>query len=247
VIFSKNNVLLSGQPNMIKTVNNWCNIIQYSLLPPNCIFCGRKGEGQKDLCGHCLQSFAQLPEHCSCCARAIPKNALCGHCQKQPPYFNKVYAPYPHQGEIRYLINQLKFENVFYYSKILGELLADFLQTKADYPDTILPVPLHPNRYKQRNYNQSLEIAKVVSKKLNIPIDYKSCIRIKDTAHQINLDPKQRKKNIQNCFKIKTPFQSKHIAILDDVITTGATANELAKILKAAGAERVDIWVCSRA
>jgi len=158
-----------------------------------------------------------------------------------------VYAAYQHQGEIRYLINQLKFANAFHYAKILGELVADCLLENAEIPNSIIPVPLHPKRYQQRGYNQSLEIAKIVAKKLKTPIDHKSCIRSKNTMHQIELNPQQRQENIQDCFQIKHPIQAKHIAILDDVITTGATANELAKTLKQAGVEKVDIWVCSRA
>lgn len=237
---------------MIKTVNNWSDIIQYSLFPPSCIFCGKQAERLLDLCNTCKKGLLSLGTQCICCAQALEikadKQQICGRCQKEPKAFDKVYAPYQHQGEIRYLINQLKFENAYKNSRLLGLLLSEFLVTqKTPLPDYIMPVPLHPKRYRQRGYNQTLEIAKVISKELNTPIEYKNCLRTQNSAHQISLSLKQRQQNIIGAFTIKQAVNADHIAILDDVMTTGATANELAKTLKAAGAKRVDIWVCARA
>lgn len=237
---------------MIEKVNNWINIIQYSLFPPSCIFCDKKAESFLDLCNACRKGLLSLDTQCTCCAQPLEiqstKQQICGRCQKIPRAFNKVYAPYLHQGEVRYLINQLKFEKSYKNSRILGLLLSDFLITeKAALPDIIVPVPLHTQRYRQRGYNQTLEIAKVISNELCIPIEYKNCLRAQNTPHQISLSLKQRHKNIKGAFTVKRPITAKHIAILDDVMTTGATANELAKTLKAAGAKQVDVWICARA
>jgi ComF family protein len=237
---------------MIEKVNNWINIIQYSLFPPSCIFCSKKPESFIDLCNACQKGLLALDTQCIYCAQALEiqatKQQICGRCQKAPPAFDTVYAPHQHQGEVRYLINQLKFEKSYKNSRLLGLLLSEFLLTeKVLLPDIIIPVPLHSERYRQRGYNQTLEIAKVTSKELHIPIDYKSCIRIQNTPHQISLSLKQRHQNIKGAFTVKQPMVAKHIAILDDVMTTGATANELAKMLKSAGAKQVDIWVSTRA
>jgi len=237
---------------MIKMVNNWTNIIQYSLFPTSCIFCAKKAERLIDLCSACQNGLLTLDVQCIYCAQPLDIQAteqqICGRCQKVPRAFNKVYAPYLHQGEIRYLINQLKFEKAYKNSKLLGLLLADFLLSKkAPLPDCIIPVPLHTERYRQRGYNQTLEIAKVISKELSIPIEHKICLRTQNTPHQISLSLKQRHQNIRGAFSVKQAITADHIAILDDVMTTGATANELAKTLKAAGAKKVDIWVCARA
>jgi Predicted amidophosphoribosyltransferases len=121
------------------------------------------------------------------------------------------------------------------------------LQKTAKLPEIIIPVPLHPQRFRERGFNQSIEIAKSLSRHLNIPIDTQSCIRKRNTLHQIDLPARQRQSNMKQAFKVKQPMKARHIAILDDVMTTGSTVNELAKVLKQSGVNRVDIWVCGRA
>lgn len=232
-------------------VNNWRNIIQDYLLPPTCILCGNPGFNSQDICQPC---FKELPRNIHCCyrcaetfetAHATPQ--LCGHCLTKSPVFNETYAPFLYQHTARYLITQLKFNRQYKNARLLGYLLANHLKITAEMPEVIIPTPLHPNRYKERSFNQTLEIAKTLSKQLNIPINSKSCFRSRDTPHQINLPAKQRHKNIKNAFKVNKPIKAQHVAILDDVMTTGATANELAKTLKKAGVMKVDIWVCARA
>ncbi|NOQ65105.1 MAG: ComF family protein [Methyloprofundus sp.] len=232
-------------------VNNWIDIIQYSLLPPNCILCGGRGLAYMDLCQPCYHSLVRVGSHCICCASHFDNTdlnlQLCGDCLKNSPNFDKTYAPYSHQDALRYLINRCKFNGEYKYSRLLGLLLADYLRDYAELPELIMPVPLHPKRYRQRGFNQTLEIAKVISKKLAIPIDNTSCLHIKNTAHQVSLSAKQRHKNIKNAFALAAIPVAQHIAILDDVMTTGATVNEMARILKVAGVQRVDVWVCARA
>jgi ComF family protein len=106
---------------------------------------------------------------------------------------------------------------------------------------------LHLRHYKERGFNQSIEIARAVGKVLQIPVDVNSCIRHRDTPHQTSLTAKQRRTNIKNAFTVLKPIQGLHIAIIDDVMTTGSTVRELASSLKNAGAKRVDVWVCARA
>ena len=232
-------------------VNNWIDIIQYSLLPPSCILCENKGMGHMDLCQPCLDAQIKIGSHCYCCAKQFENDHLnlflCGDCQKSPRAFDRTYAPYTHQGAIRYLINQCKFNGAYKYTRLLGLLLASHLRTQAKLPELIIPVPLHPKRYQQRGFNQSLEIGKVIAKELSIPIDNRHCLRIKDTPHQVSLSAKQRHKNIKNAFQVIAKPKAQHIAILDDVMTTSATANELAKALKSTGVNQIDIWVCARA
>lgn len=236
---------------MIKKVNNWIDIIQYSLLSPTCILCDQPGMKHFDLCTPCFRALPREKNRCYCCAIPFSDNStkhqLCGQCQKAAPAFDNTYTPFTHQGTIRYLINQLKFNGAYKNSRILGLLLARYLAKNADLPELIIPVPLHPRRYRQRGFNQTYEIAKIISAQLNIPIDITSSQRVKNTPHQISLNAKERHKNIEGAFQIINPLNVSHVAILDDVLTTGATANELAKVLKSAGISRVDIWVCARA
>jgi ComF family protein len=114
-------------------------------------------------------------------------------------------------------------------------------------PDVIVPVPLHKSRYRQRGFNQALEIARTVSKDMQVPLDVYSCQRQHDTPQQSQLPAKQRRKNLKNAFAVVRPLNAAHVAILDDVMTTGSTVHELAKVLKKAGVAKVDVWVCARA
>ena len=204
-----------------------------------------------DLCQPCYNGLLILGNHCFCCAREFASDRvnlqLCGECQKNHPAFDRTYAPFLHQGAIRYLINHCKFNGAYKNSRLLGQLLSDYLAKTAELPELIIPVPLHPKRYRQRGFNQTLEIGKIIAQNLSIPLDNHCCLHVKNTPHQISLSGKQRHKNIKNAFRMVTTPKAKHIAILDDVLTTGATANELARVIKASGINRVDVWVCARA
>ncbi|MCX7099415.1 MAG: phosphoribosyltransferase family protein, partial [Methylococcales bacterium] len=101
--------------------------------------------------------------------------------------------------------------------------------------------------YRERGFNQALEIAKTVAKQLQIPLVLDTCIRQRDTPHQTALTAKQRRKNMRRAFALVKPMTAQHVAILDDVMTTGSTAHELAALLKQAGVSRVDVWACARA
>jgi len=204
-----------------------------------------------DLCCGC---FLDLPVNRNCCYRCgeafdtstvTPK--LCGHCLSKPAAFDETLAPFLYQSSIAYLITSLKFGKHYKNARLLGMLMAKHIHTNTELPDCILPVPLHKSRYRQRGFNQSIEIAQTLSRQLQIPLDLNSCIRARNTTQQVHLAAKQRRKNMLKAFVIKKPLNYRHIAILDDVMTTGSTVSELAKTLKRAGVERVDVWVCARA
>jgi ComF family protein len=230
---------------------NWLTIIQDKLFPPTCILCGNHGFGTLDLCTSC---YGRLPRNNHCCYRcaelfeaSIAVPALCGRCLSETPAFDETYAPFIHQDEIRYVITGLKFGAQFKNARLLGCLLADTVNKTAEKPDCIIPVPLHKARYHERGFNQALEIARTVSNNLQIPVDYSSCERHKDTPHQTGLSAKKRRQNLRRAFSVLKPIHAHHVAILDDVMTTGSTANALAIELKKAGVSRVDVWVCARA
>ena len=231
--------------------NNWNEIIANYLFPAVCLLCGGQGEKSQDLCPSCKQNLILNQYCCDCCGaifdHSAPHQAICGHCQHHPPYFDKVYAPYIYQSAMRYLLLQLKFQHRYQVSRLLGFLLSEHLKQFASLPDYLIAVPLHRSRYRQRGFNQSLEIAKVIAKQLNIPIDYHSCVRHIKTKQQSLLPLKQRSKNINNAFRVKKNLNIQHIALIDDVMTTGSTVNELAGVLKQAGVSKVDVWVCARA
>ena len=146
------------------------------------------------------------------------------------------------------MITQLKFEEKLIYAKLLGQLLAKkILQhyTNTSLPTLIIPVPLHKKRLQERGFNQALEIAKTVSRLLKIKIDKTSCIRKKHTAAQSTLDAQTREENIKDSFELIQSIAASHIAILDDVITTGATTQELAKTIQQSNPKKIDFWCCA--
>lgn len=204
-----------------------------------------------DLCAAC---FRELPRNHGCCYRCaehfemtIHSPQLCGRCLKKSPSFDETHAPFLYSDSLRYLITQLKFNQQYKHARLLGTLLAGHLAASVELPECILPVPLHPRRYRERGFNQSIEIARQVSKLLTIPLDLQSCIRNRDTSHQTELPAKQRRKNMRNAFSVCKDLTFQHVAILDDVMTTGATVDALATTLKQHGVTRVDVWVCARA
>lgn len=232
-------------------VNNWLDIIQNSLMPPTCILCGNPGDASRDICKFCSE---ELITNLHCCYRcglpyeqAVTGPLLCGECQRRMPGFDETHAPYLHQGAVRFLISGLKFRKQFKNARLIGLLMADYLSRSAEMPDRIVPVPLHPARYRERGFNQSIEIARILKRELKVPLALDCCARSRNTPHQIDLPAKERRKNMKNAFIVNGRLDNQHIAIVDDVMTTGTTVSELARTLKKAGAARVDVWVCARA
>jgi len=231
-------------------VNNWPRIIQDWLFPPTCLLCGDAGTEGRDLCGPCARALPYNHPACPRCARplAFETGLPCGECQQHPPAFDSAFALFRYEEPVRHLILTLKFHARHPCARLLGDLLADALEGREDLPELILPVPLHSRRYRERGHNQSLEIARTLSRRLQIPLDLRSCVRAKATQAQSGLnDPKERRRNVKNAFALARPLQAGHVAILDDVVTSGATANELAKVLRKAGVGRIEVWACARA
>ena len=141
-------------------------------------------------------------------------------------------------------MQRYKYGNMLNISHTFGQLLAD--KSSLEAIDLIIPMPMHPTRIKQRGFNQALEIAKVLTKNCKDKLDYKSVERQTLTPPQASLPLKERVKNIKGAFKVETDLSGKRIAIVDDVMTTGASLNELAKTLKNAGASHIECWVIAR-
>ncbi|MDO8938275.1 MAG: ComF family protein [Methylicorpusculum sp.] len=232
-------------------VNNWSNIIQNYLFPPTCILCGHPGQREKDLCLHCESGLIRATECCYRCGALFEQSSttpmLCGACLNKTPYFDETHAVFVYTGAIRYLLTSLKFGGQLKNARLIGQLMAEQFLTIAEIPECLIPVPLHSERYRERGFNQAIEITKTIARLMDIPVDLDSSIRQRNTEHQTELSAKQRKKNMLNAFAVnkKPPFN--HVAIVDDVMTTGTTVSELAKALKNAGVHRVDVWVCARA
>lgn len=221
------------------------------LYPPTCVLCGAAGRGGLDLCAGCVADLPRNRHRCARCALPLAPTAaaqaLCGACQRQPPPFDLCSAAFRYDEPMPALVGGAKFRSRMDLVRLLGCCLARALrEDDVEMPDAIVPVPLHPRRLRERGYNQALEIARVVSRELGVPIDARSCARILSTAPQAGLAQKQRRRNVRGAFQVVRTPAATRIAILDDVVTTGSTVAELAKVLRNAGVGRVQVWAVAR-
>ncbi len=226
------------------------------VLPHVCILCNYTATRHQDLCVACYHDLPSLTQVCPRCANPLPvprqisAHLLCGECLKQPRPFDATYALYLYESPITKLILALKFNHQLVYARVLGELLAMKIQTDwyqdKPLPEIIIPVPLHPKRLQERGFNQALEIARPIARHLKLPVNVKACARTKYTAAQATLPANERQRNIKNAFAVVKKLSYQHIAVIDDVITTGNTISEFCQTLKAAGVKKIDVWCCAR-
>jgi len=221
------------------------------LYPVTCVLCGVRGHGGLDLCPGCLSDLPYNRHHCARCALPLPAGnpagALCGQCQRKPPPFDVCHAAFRYEDPLPALVGGAKFRSRLELARLLGQCLARVVcEQTAEMPDVILPVPLHARRLRERGYNQALEIARAVSRETGVPIDRTSCARVLSTAPQAGLEQKARRRNVRGAFQVVRSLPGSHVAILDDVVTTGSTVSELTRILRKAGASRVDVWAVAR-
>ncbi len=215
-----------------------------SLFGQDCLLCAAPS-GAQMLCPACHASLPHITHACPRCAAPSAKQ-VCGECLKHPPAFDRTHAALEYAFPTDKLIQALKYGGQLALAKLLGEMLAKAVADQA-HPGIILPMPLHPARLKMRGFNQALEIAKVIAKRLDIPLAPGLAQRVVDTTPQASLPIDTRHKNVKGAFACDQDLRGQHIALVDDVMTSGATLNELAKILKRAGAAQVDVWVVARA
>jgi ComF family protein len=170
---------------------------------------------------------------------------LCGACLRHPPAFDRTLAAFTYRFPIDRLLHAFKYSGNLALIEVLAKPLARFAAEHPK-PDLLLPMPLHPERLKERGFNQSLEIAKTISRWLDIPLMAEACRRTRDTPSQAGLKWKERRRNVHGAFACDLDLAGKKIAVLDDVMTTGATLNEVSRILKGRGAAEVSAWVVAR-
>jgi len=230
---------------MLQTILN-------QVLPSQCLLCQAKVNQVLPLCAACKDELPWNHQACHHCGKHIEskEQTICGHCITSPPNYDRVFTAFKYETPINAWVSSMKFFDQWQFSKILGLLFAEKLiktLKPTNHPDLIIPVPLHPKRITKRGFNQALEIAKPISRAFKIPLDYHSIKRIKNTLAQSELDKPTRDRNLKNAFHIRKAIKAKHIAIVDDVATTGNTIQAVTDILKKHGVERVDVWVCTRA
>jgi ComF family protein len=205
-----------------------------------------------DICEACYHELPWIESACIQCAIPLARQGgdplKCGRCLQKPPAFDYSMSLFSYERNVVKLVHQLKFNEKLVCSRLLGDMLAAAVrQHVAVLPDCIVPVPLYKKRLKQRGFNQSIELARPVARAFKLPLETRSVMRSRDTPSQTGLDKKQRRRNIRGAFELVKPVEEQHVAILDDVVTTTSTVNELASLLKTAGVGRVDVWSIARA
>ncbi|MGF7432518.1 DNA utilization protein GntX [Pasteurella bettyae] len=217
-----------------------------------CIACHRSlAIPSHGICSYCHREIKRF-NYCGCCGAQLPINTLhCGNCLRNMPSWHRMVIIGSYQPPLSILIHQFKFQNSFHFDRTLARLL--FLAIREarcshalPMPEVILPVPLHHLRQWQRGYNQADLLAQQLAKWLSIPCDNRLLKRIKHTHTQRGLTAIARRKNLLNAFCINKVCHYKSVALVDDVITTGATLNEIAKLLKRYGVEHIQVWGLAR-
>jgi ComF family protein len=179
----------------------------------------------------------------------LPDGArLCGACLRRLPRFDAAFCAWRYTYPIDYMVRAVKYHDSIALARVLGDRLAASLrrQPVTCWPEVLLPVPLAPRRYRQRGYNQAIELGRWLERRLAIPMRTDVLVRTRETREQAGLKRRERRKNLRGAFAVRE-LRAAHVALIDDVITTGSTVEELAKSLKARGVARVDVWAVARA
>ncbi|MCS3903326.1 ComF family protein [Methylohalomonas lacus] len=223
-----------------RTLFNW-------LLPPgSCLLCA--GNSNNLVCNACRADLPSLDSCCRLCALPLPQPGPCPECLRRPPPFT-ARAAFHYDYPLALLIKRLKFRGDAGLGRFLGECLYAELTRwpLANRPECLLPMPLHWRRQLWRGFNQSLELARPIAAGLGIPLRTDLCRRVRATAPQTYLGRSARRRNVRAAFRVGSGPLPRHVAIVDDVMTSGHTVTELARSLRRAGVEEVQVWALARA
>lgn len=221
-------------------------------LPSQCAVC-RSWQDDR-ICQACVSRFAPAGQRCTQCAIRVPTGVtLCGACLRHPPPYAHTVAAADHAFPWNRLVTALKFDSELDLAEPLAQrMLVTLRRSEKARPqaELIVPTPLSPSRLAERGYNQAWELARRLARALQVPARADLLLRLRDTGHQLGLTLEQRQSNLRGAFAGEPrelgALQGKNIALIDDVMTTGATAGELSHVLLQAGAAAVQVWVVTR-
>ena len=213
---------------------------------PLCLCCGYQKTHKQGFCLGCYHDLPHIKTPCLQCGLPLTANMPCT-CKAEDWPFAACLSAFAYQFPINELLFQYKSQaRLALCNSFAQTLIAQIKKQQHPLPQVLMPVPLHPNKLKQRGFNQSLELAKVLSKQLHIPIDYHSLQSTQQTTQQKSLNKQQRLVNVQSSYALTRPLSVTHIALIDDVITTGATTKTLAYLLREHGATQIQAWSIAR-
>ncbi len=222
----------------------------HALFPATCYLCLDPGQPPAlDLCAGCEADLPLNACACPICAAAVADSSRpCRRCQRRGRAFDRAFAAYRYEFPLVELIHRMKYRGQLPIARILGCLLGRRLAERgAPAIDAIVPVPLHAGRERRRGYNQAREIAVFAARELRLPVHDGLVRRIRATAEQAGLPAGARRHNLRGAFEVRLGQVPARIAIVDDVLTTGATAESLARTLREAGCRSVEVWAVARA
>jgi ComF family protein len=244
------NALKACQPSLLRQVYGDSKSLIHRLFPATCLLCLDPGQPPDlDLCRDCEDDLPRNAPACPACAMPLPRGlADCLHCRARPCAFDAAFAPYRYEFPLVELVHRLKYGGQVAIARILGSVLAHRLrELGATAVDALVPVPLHAAREARRGYNQAGEIARFAGAILGLPVLDHLALRVRATEEQAALPASVRRVNVSGAFEALSGCAPAAVAIVDDVLTTGATVDALAAALKRAGARRVEVWAVARA
>jgi ComF family protein len=233
---------------MLKSLVQWFS-------PYICCLCEHDTTNTQDLCSVCKAALPWIENRCYRCGLTLKSgldSICCQSCIDLPPKFDRLCAIFNYELPVTRLITRLKFSGQLAYGRILGELLVEAVHsvwyTKKPLPQAVLPIPLHASRLRKRGFNQALELFWPLKKAGKIPVLLDACSRIRKTTSQAQLKKEHRKRNMRGVFRLDRQLPFEHIAIMDDVVTTGSTVNALSEVLKReTDVAQIDVWCIARA
>lgn len=216
------------------------------LLPTACRFCG--APGHYPVCTDCQRELPWNRPACPGCALPSPRGVPCPACLDRPRAFDAAFAAFRYETPGAQGLLGLKYAARFAEARWLAQAMAEALRERSEpLPELILPVPLHRGRLFRRGYNQTVELARPLGRALGVRVEPRAARRLRATRDQIGLTAAERRRNLQGAFAVEAAtVRGRHLALLDDVMTTGATLEELARACQAAGAARVEAWALAR-
>jgi len=224
--FEKRGDFTDCQPNMLQKVYQQ---LQRLIPAEPCALCKQPSDCNAAICNRCRPKLPQLPH---------PPLEL-----QNSGQWNQTVIPFFYRAPLAALIHQLKFDHKLHYARLFGTLFQTHLQQQqSPLPELIIPVPLHKQRLRERGFNQAIEIIKGPARQLKIPLDRTHCQRTRATIAQMELNARERKQNLKQAFHYTQSLEGKHIALFDDVVTTGSTLLAVAQAAKKAGAGKIDLW-----
>lgn len=241
-------------------VDGWLTRLGRAVCPSRCLVCREPGAAGRDLCRGCADALPWNLGACLHCAIPLPPppviashpggsdddGPVCGACLQRPPPLAAVHAAFVYAFPLDRLLPRFKFHHDLAAGRLLVQGMADAFGALPP-PDALIPIPLHRARLRARGYDQALELAKPLARALGIPLHDRALSRIRPTSPQSELDARGRRRNLRGAFSATSGHAlPARVALIDDVMTTGATLHAAAVALQRAGARRVDAWVCAR-